>query len=171
MLKQSATGRKPCVMLPKAVTSQQSIRKELEVNYGRFVYYQPNDKDIKDKVGDCQIRALSKALDKTWVEVFDLITPICREQQVMDIFSCDLAKTKEALARLGFTYTGVSNKKGTKRPTVDGFAKTHKEGTYIASVAHHCVAIVDGKYYDTWDCGYKPMYGYYELNERRKANE
>ena len=81
----------------------------------RFKYYQPNKKDIKDKVGDCQIRALSKALNKTWLEVFDIITPICREQQVMDIFSCDLAKTKEAMKQLGFEYTGVSNKRGTKR--------------------------------------------------------
>lgn len=29
----------------------------------RYVYYQPNDKDLKDKYGDCQVRALSKALD------------------------------------------------------------------------------------------------------------
>lgn len=137
------------------------------MNYGRFVYFQPNKKDVKDKVGDCQIRALANALGKTWVEVFDLITPICREQQVMDIFSCDLNKTKDALASLGFQYTGVSNKKGTKRPTVDSFAKDHKTGTYIASVAHHVVAVVDGKYYDTWDSGRCCLYGYYELTERR----
>ena len=29
----------------------------------RYVYYQPNKKDLKDKVGDCQIRALSKTLE------------------------------------------------------------------------------------------------------------
>ena len=133
------------------------------MNYGRFVYFQPNDKDIKDTVGDCQIRALAKALDKSWLEVFDIITPICREQQVMDIFSCDLNKTKEAMAKLGFQYTGITNKKGTKRPTVDEFAKSHKQGRYICTVAHHAVAVVDGKYYDTWDSGYKSLYGYYEL--------
>lgn len=135
------------------------------MNYGRFVYFQPNDKDIKDKVGDCQIRALAKVLNKTWLEVFDLITPICREQQVMDIFSCDLKKTKEALQRIGLEYTGVSNKRGTKRPTVDSFAKTHKVGRYIVSVAHHVVAVVDGKYYDTWDSGDCCLYGYYQLIE------
>ena len=135
------------------------------MNYGRFVYFQPNDKDIKDKVGDCQIRALAKVLNKTWLEGFDLITPICREQQVMDIFSCDLKKTKEALQRIGLEYTGVSNKRGTKRPTVDSFAKTHKVGRYIVSVAHHVVAVVDGKYYDTWDSGDCCLYGYYQLIE------
>lgn len=133
------------------------------MKYGRYVYFQPNKKDVKDKVGDCQIRAICKALDKSWLDVFDMIVPICREQQVMDIFSCDLKKTKEAMKGLGFSYTGISNKRGTKRPTVDKFAKDHPVGTFIATVAHHVVAIVDGKYYDTWDSGHKSMYGYYEL--------
>lgn len=128
----------------------------------RFNYYQPNKMDLKDKVGDCQIRALSKALGLTWLETFDIIMPICREQQVMDIFSCDLEKTKEALGRLGFSYTGISNKRGTRRPTVDTFAKDHTNGTYIAVVAHHVVAVVDGNYYDTWDSGDRCLYGYYE---------
>lgn len=132
---------------------------------GRFCYYQPNKKDLKDKVGDCQIRALSKVLSLSWVEAFDLTIPICRELQTYTIFDCDLAKTKEAMEKLGFKYTGISNKKGTKRPTIDEFAKDHPSGKYVVTVAHHVVAIVDGKYYDTWDSGYKSMYGYYELNQ------
>ena len=128
----------------------------------RYVYYQPNKKDLKDKVGDCQIRAFCKALGLTWLEAFDLTIPICRELQTYTIFDCDLKKTKEAMQTLGFVYTGVSNKKGSKRPTVDEFAKAHPVGTYIASVARHVVAIVDGKYFDTWDSGHKSMYGWYE---------
>ena len=128
----------------------------------RYVYYQPNKKDLKDKVGDCQIRAFSKVLDMTWLEAFDLTIPICRELQTYTIFDCDLVKTKEAMNRLGFEYTGISNKKGSKRPTVESFAKDHPKGKYIVTVAHHVVAVVDGKYYDTWDSGYKSLYGYYE---------
>ena len=117
----------------------QTVREDKTMNYGRFVYYQPNDKDIRDKVGDCQIRALSKVLNKTWLETFDLITPICREQQTMDIFSCDLNKTKEAMQMIGFQYTGISNKKGSKRPTVESFAKAHKSGKIgRASVGKEC---------------------------------
>lgn len=129
----------------------------------RFQYFQPNKKDLKDKVGDCQIRALCKTLNLSWVEAFDLTIPICRELQTYTIFDCDLKKTKEAMKSFGFEYTGVSNKKGTKRPTVDSFAKDHPEGTYILSVAHHVVACVDGRYYDTWDSGHKSLYGYYQL--------
>ncbi len=128
----------------------------------RFVYYQPNNKDLKDQFGDCQVRALSKALNISWVEAFDLTIPICREMQTYTIFGGTCEIGKESLRRIGFTYSGISNKKGSKRPTVDSFAKDHPTGTYIAKVAHHVVAIVDGKYYDTWDSGQKSMYGYYE---------
>lgn len=128
----------------------------------RYVYYQPNSKDLKDKYGDCQVRALSKALGISWLEAFDMTIPICREAQTYTIFggSCDVGKGN--LAKLGFEYHGVSNKRGTKRPTVDSFTKAHPTGSYILKVAHHVVACVDGKYYDTWDSGDCCLYGYYE---------
>lgn len=128
----------------------------------RWVYYQPNKKDLKDEYGDCQIRALSKALGVSWVEAFNLTIPICREVQCYTIFdgSCNIGK--DNLKKLGFEYHGISNKKGATRPTVDSFAKDHPTGAYICKVAHHVVAVVDGKYYDTWDSGWRSMYGYYE---------
>lgn len=141
------------------------MEKKERAKRNRYVYFQPNKKDLKDKVGDCQVRALCKALGKTWLEVFDLTIPMCRELQTYTIFDCDLNKTKECMSRLGFEYHGVSNKRGTTRPTIDSFAKEHPTGTYVCTVARHVVAVVDGRYYDTWDSGYKSMYGYYELKK------
>ena len=66
------------------------------------------------------------------------------------------------MASIEFITKRITGKKGSTRPTVDGFAKEHPKGTYILNVAHHVVACVDGKYYDTWDSGYKSLYGYYE---------
>lgn len=124
----------------------------------RFMYYQPNEKDLKDNIGDCVIRALSKAECKSWVEVFDELIPIAREKQCMPNGKpCYV----EYLSRIGYQYTGVSNKRGTKRPTVSSFALSHKQGVYIAIVANHLVAIVDGHFYDTWDSGQKCLYGYW----------
>jgi len=71
------------------------------------------------------------------------------------------------MAQFGFEYTGVSNKKGSKRPTVKSFALSHPKGKYVVSVARHAVAVVDGVYYDTWDSGYKSLYGWYELDETK----
>ena len=128
----------------------------------RFVYYQPNRKDLKDQYGDCTIRALSKALNVTWLEAFDLTIPICREAQVTNIFSAPAKIRCPLMEKLGFQYTGISNRRGSKRPTVIEFAKEHPTGTYICNVANHEVAVVDGKYYDTWDSGDCSLYGYFE---------
>ena len=124
-----------------------------------FKYYQPNKKDIKDEYGDCVIRSLTKVLDKSWHEVFDELVPIARECQCMP----NMRTAYEIyLERKGFKYVGISNKKGTKRPTVESFTKAHKHGTYILRVAHHLVASVDGMYFDTWNSGSKSLYGYWE---------
>ena len=131
----------------------------------RFVYYQPNEKDLRDKYGDCTIRALTKALDITWLEAFDLMIPFCRREQITNIFGGELALRKKVMAEIGFDYVGITNKKGSKRPTVDSFAKDHPTGTYICNVANHEVTIVDGKYYDTWDSGDCSMYGYFERRQ------
>ena len=52
--------------------------------------------------------------------------------------------------------------KGSKRPTVASFAADHPQGRYLLNVANHVVAVVDGHYYDSWDCGSKCVYTYYE---------
>lgn len=127
-----------------------------------YKYYQPNKKDLKDKYGDCTIRALSKALGLSWIETFDMTLPFCREYQTSNIFNADTQIEREILDRIGFAYYGISNKKGSKRPTVASFAKEHKNGIYIVKVANHVVAVVNGNYYDTWDSGYKSLYGYYK---------
>lgn len=128
----------------------------------RYVYYQPNEKDVKDEYGDCTIRALSKALDISWIEAFDLTIPICREEQVPNIFFAPARIRNKMVESLGFKYHPVSNKKGTKRPTIEEFAQDHPHGRYICNVANHEVAVVDGRYYDTWDSGCKSLYGYFE---------
>lgn len=123
-----------------------------------YQYYQPNDKDLKDNYGDCVIRALTKVTGLGWMEVFTDMLSICTQYQALhnnQVVYTEYLKSK------GFKYTGISNKKGTKRPTVKSFAKEHKTGVYFVTVANHVVAVVDGQYFDTWDCGEKSMYGYW----------
>lgn len=128
----------------------------------RFVYFQPNQMDLKDNYGDCQIRALAKAFNVSWVEAFKMEIPYCLKYQCNNIFDVDTNVRHQILAELGFSYHGVSVRSGKSRPTVDEFAKDHPTGTFILKVAHHVVAVVDGKYYDTWDSGSRPLYGWYE---------
>lgn len=128
----------------------------------RYVYYQPNKLDVKDKYGDCTIRALSKVLGLNWIDTYLKTVPYCIKYQTPNIFNLPQKLEAEVMEDMGFTYHGVSNKKGTKRPTVYSFAKEHGNGKYILNVANHEVAVVDGQYFDTWDCGQCSLYGWYE---------
>jgi hypothetical protein len=124
-----------------------------------FVYYQPNKKDLKDGYGDCAIRALTKALDKSWLEVYDILVKKGRELQCMPNGK---PAYSAVLEEYGFTYHGISNKKGTKRPTVKAFASSEHR-VCVLRVANHLVASSGGKFFDTWDSGDKSLYGYYLL--------
>ena len=131
----------------------------------RYCYFQPNSKDIKDQFGDCQIRALAKAMNCSWLEAFDRAISICREEWASLIFDVPVPVRKRMLDKLGFDYHTIPHKTGKKRPTVDSFAKDHPKGRYICADVHHEVAVVDGKNYDTWDCGEHSVYGYFQRRE------
>lgn len=60
-----------------------------------------------------------------------------------------------------FSWEGFKPKGGVKLPTVAEFAEAHKDGRYILHLAKHVVCAVGGKYFDIWDCGDKPVYGYW----------
>ena len=103
-----------------------------------YRYYQPNDKDTKDNHSDCVIRALTKVLDKEWLATFDDLLPYARDMQCMP---SERRCYEEYLFDNGFAYQGISNRKGSKRPTVESFVKDHKQGNYLVNVANHVVAI------------------------------
>ena len=50
-----------------------------------YKYYQPNDKDLKDQYGDCVVRALTKVMSKTWMQVFDDLISYAKKLQCMTL--------------------------------------------------------------------------------------
>lgn len=123
----------------------------------RNIYYNPNPKKLE--VGDCVVRAICKATDKDWDTVY---MELCKLGLELKMMPNDTDNWKEYLRRNGFIEHKISNKKGSKRPTVDSFARSHKKGIYILRVANHIVTCVAGYYYDLWDCGNKSLYGFWE---------
>lgn len=123
-----------------------------------YKYFQPNKKDLKDNYGDCAIRCICKAEEIQWLDAYDIMYKLSREVQAP--LNCKVG-FEHIVKTLGYTYGKITNKKGSKRPTVKQFTKEHKEGTYILVVANHYVTVVDGIYYDTWDCGDCCLYGYW----------
>ena len=125
-----------------------------------YVYFQPNLRDLKDEIGDCAVRALCCAEDIEWLEAYDIMSALAR--QVWSPFNCKEG-FEYIIKKLGYTYHSIARpKKGQKRPTVESFAKEHKEGVYLPIVANHYVCIKNGDWYDTFNSGSCSVYGYWK---------
>lgn len=132
-------------------------------------YYQPNNKDLKDRYGDCAVRALTKYFDITWLEAFDILVKYARQRQ--DMVNA-LDNVKMHMDDLHIPYISAYNPKAKNKTTVNDFAKEHKTGKYMLYVrvgyGTHLVTVVDGYFYDTWNCGNKIVYGYWAESKEEK---
>lgn len=129
-------------------------KKKISVWHDNFEYFQPND----HVCGDCGIRAVAKALNCTWEES---LTKLYQEALKIK----DAPGSRETISKVleanGFKWVPICPKRGEKRPIVANFAKENNEKIYVFNVSSHIVTAVNGKYYDIWDSGDKPLYGYW----------
>ncbi len=122
----------------------------------RFVYQNRNP--MKQECADGIVRAISLALEKDWLQVY---SDLCALGAQLYRMPNDKECYKVYLLRHGFSRTGISHQKGSKRPTVRSFVESHPRGTYILQIAQHLVAVKDGRFFDTVDCSNKCLYGYW----------
>lgn len=106
----------------------------------QFVYYNPNP--LARNVGDCSVRALSKATGQGWEETY---TGLCLEGFMMNDMPSANSVWGSFLRRHGFHRVLAPDDM-----TVSEFANSHPDGTYILALSGHVVCIVDGTLYDTW---------------------
>ena len=121
-----------------------------------FEPYQPNP--TGKTCGDCSIRCIAVAMDKTWEEAFDLLSAKARE---MYYEMSEPAVVSEVLKENGFTEMKVSVVKGKKRPTMVELIKANHGRTIVGQVAHHWSASRDGKVRDLWNSSERPLYKYW----------
>jgi hypothetical protein len=124
------------------------------------MYINENLNPLKRKVGDCVIRALAKALDKSWTEVYEELVSLGRKN-----YCCP--NDKEAyhpyLSKFPCITVFYTNDLGNKkRLTVDMVSKW--QGTYIISIAGHITCVKDHGVYDIWDCRCKTAYKIWKIN-------
>lgn len=118
------------------------------------MYKQFNNNPKNLKTSDCVIRAFSLALGKSWDEIFTDLCAMAMKEKSMP--NDNKVYTKYA-KQLGLAKCKIELVNG-KKPTVRSFTESHKKGTYVLRVANHLVTVVDGDYYDIWDCGHKSVY-------------
>lgn len=122
----------------------------------RWSEYNPNPKG--KRVGDCVVRALTKAIGKSWQEIY---VDLCIEGYVeADLPSANSVWDRYLIGN-GFKRALIPSD-CPKCYTVADFADAHPSGVYVVGTGTHAVAVIDGIIYDAWQSqNEQPIYFYY----------
>ena len=125
-----------------------------------YVDYNPNP--VGRRVGDCAVRAVSKALDIDWETAFAMIAAAALA--LSDMPSSD-SVWGSVLRQHGFVREAIPN----ECPdcyTAEDFRQAHPKGTFVLGFGGHTACIKDGKLYDSWDSSAEiPMYYWHKKKE------
>lgn len=123
-----------------------------------YEYYQPNP-IRSDPVGDCTVRALSKALDISWEQAHVMLD---YASYMMGTISNANEVLAAVLRQNGF-YRGSFPDNCDDCMTAGEFAEAFPEGTYVLGFGTHVATVKDGTLYDAWDSsGETPLYFFYK---------
>lgn len=111
-----------------------------------YAYYNPNP--AGRSVGDCTVRAVSKALEQSWEETYAGLA-------LEGFLQGDLPNSDDVWGRYlrahGFTRRWIPD----DCPdcyTVGRFAEDHPRGVFILSMpGRHVLTVADGTVFDSWD--------------------
>ena len=122
-----------------------------------YSYYNANP--YKIRVGDCVIRAISKALNQPWEDTYIDLT--IQGYLMGDLLSSN-AVWGAYLKSKGFTRDIISND-CPECYTIEDFCNEHPKGTYIIGTGTHAVCAINNTIFDTWDSsGETPIYYYHK---------
>lgn len=120
-----------------------------------YIYYNPNPDN--SRVGDCAVRAVSKAMDCTWETAY---ISLCAEgMELHDMPSANYV-WGSYLQENGFAQRVVESV-CPNCITVAEFAKFHPNGTYVLATQNHTVCCQDSNWFDSWDSGAEVVLYYF----------
>lgn len=118
-----------------------------------------NNNPFKIRVGDCVIRAISKALNTSWEQAYMIV---CAKGYEMADMPSSNAVWSAVLRQHGFKRSIIPN----TCPdcfTAEDFCNEHPHGIYVLAFGGHVATVVDGVIYDAWDSRNEvPMYYFYK---------
>lgn len=115
---------------------------------GEYAYYQPNP--AMKSVGDCTVRAISKALGQTWEQTY--VGLALEGFKRGDLPNADSVWGPYLYDR-GFQRHFIPDD-GLGAYTVSDFVADNPRGTFILSMpGRHVLCVQDGQWHDSWDSG------------------
>ena len=109
-----------------------------------FVEYNPNP--CGRAVGDCSVRALTKAINVSWEEAYQMLADSGYQM-------CDMPSSNSV-------WGAVLRRHGFYRETfpmcddcysADDFCRDHPRGIYVLGFGTHVATVINGNIYDSWD--------------------
>lgn len=110
-----------------------------------YQYFNPNP--AGRSVGDCSIRAISKALDMSWDDAYDLVTEAGKK--MADMPSSD--SVWGAVLRMNGFYREVLPNTCPDCYTARDFCWDNPVGTYVLGFGGHVATVKDGILFDSWN--------------------
>lgn len=112
-----------------------------------FIFFNPNP--AGKFVGDCVVRAISKATGQSWEKSY--IGIVEKGLNMRDMPSANRVWAAY-LKDLGFNKYIIPNT-CPECYSIRDFAYENPNGVFILGTGTHVVCVCDGNYYDTWDSG------------------
>lgn len=119
-------------------------------------YFNSNPKN--QHVGDCAVRAISKAIGTDWSDAY---IGLCSEGLVLRDMPNSNYVWGMYLRKFGFEEHMI-NSICPNCVSVAQFVAIHPKGRYVLATQNHVIAAIDGKYFDTWDSGNEIVLYYYK---------
>lgn len=121
-----------------------------------YIEYNPNP--VGRRVGDCSVRAISKALNMGWEAAY--IALVINGLQMGDMPSSD--SVWGALLRQHGFYRAAVPDTCPDCYTAEDFCEDHPHGIYVLGFGGHVATVVDGDLYDAWDSSHEiPQFVWY----------
>ena len=120
-----------------------------------WIEYNPNPLGLR--VGDCVIRAISKALNVPWEKTY---IDLCVQGFMMGDLASSNAVWSAHLKHKGFKRCTIQDCPDCY--TVEDFCQEHPKGVYVIGTGSHAVCVENGNYFDAWNSGNETPVYYFE---------
>lgn len=132
-----------------------------------WVKYNPNPVR-SDPVGDCAVRAISKALDVSWEQAHTLLS---YNSYMMGDIQNSNAVIGAILRQHGFKRFLIPDTCPVCYSVAE-FSADNPNGRFVLGTGNHVVTVIDGNYYDSWNSGSEiPVYAWYKFEDNENADE